>query len=170
MNMNQRVESALNDQINAELYSSYLYLSMSAYCEAEGLSGFANWMRVQAEEELFHSTKMFDYVNERGGRVILKAIEMPQTEWKSIVEVLEDVFEHEQKVTSLINNLVTISREEKEYATENFLQWYVAEQVEEEDSVGQLLNEVKLVDGKGSGLFMLNREAGQRVFTPPTKE
>jgi len=168
--MNQRVESALNDQINAELYSSYLYLSMSAYCEAEGLSGFANWMRVQAEEELFHSTKMFDYVNERGGRVILKAIEMPQTEWKSIVEVLEDVFEHEQKVTSLINNLVTISREEKEYATENFLQWYVAEQVEEEDSVGQLLNEVKLVDGKGSGLFMLNREAGQRVFTPPTKE
>lgn len=168
--MNQRVEKAINEQINAELYSSYLYLSMSAYCESEGLSGFANWMKVQAEEELFHATKMFNYVHERGGRVLLTSIEAPKTQWESILAVFEEVFAHEQKVTALINNLVTIAREEKEYATENFLQWYVAEQVEEEDSVSKILGELKFVDGKGSGLFMLNREAAQRVFTPPTKE
>lgn len=166
--MNQRVEKALNEQVNAELYSAYLYLSMAAYCESQNFSGFANWMKVQAQEELFHATKMFDYIHERGGKALLTAIEGPKTNWQNITAVFEEVYAHEQKVTALIHNLVGIAREEKDYATEQFLQWYVSEQVEEEDSASTLLEEIKMVGDKGNGIFMLNREAGSRSFTPPS--
>ncbi len=168
--INIRMEKAINEQINAELYSGYLYLSMSAYAESQNMSGVANWLRVQAQEEQFHAMKMFDYVNERGGTVVLDAIEKPATEWDNFVEMFEEVYAHEQKVTSLINNLVEIAMEEKDHATFNFLQWYVEEQVEEEANASSLLEQLRFVDGKGSGFFMIDRELKARVFTPPVAE
>lgn len=166
----KRMEEELNKQINAELFSAYLYLSMSAYAETKNMSGFANWLRVQAEEEQFHAMKMFDYVNERGGTVVLEAIEKPETAWNGFVEVFEEVYKHEQKVTALINNLVEVAMEEKDHATFNFLQWFVEEQVEEEANASGLLEQLKFIDGKGSGLFMMDRELKTRVFTPPAAE
>jgi len=165
--MNKRVEEAINEQINAELYSAYIYASMAAYFQAEGLPGFANWMRVQFEEEQFHAFKFFDWICERGGRVLLKAIEGPQTVWKDAVDVFETTLNHEPHVTSLINNLMSISIEEKDYASVNFLQWYVNEQVEEEANATKILDELRMVYGNGHGMLMLDRELGARVFTPP---
>ncbi|WP_320171524.1 ferritin [Maridesulfovibrio sp.] len=165
---NKVLEKALNEQLNAEFYSSYLYLSMSAYFSDIGLSGFANWMRVQAQEEQFHALKFYDYINERGGRVILSSIDSPQTEWESPLDCVKGVLEHEKKVTSLINNLVDLAITEKDHATNIFLQWFVTEQVEEEDSVNEVLNKLKLIDGKGNGMFILDKELALRVFTPPT--
>lgn len=167
--MNQKLEKAINAQINAELYSAYLYLSMGAYFEEQGLSGFANWMRVQFEEEQFHGLKFFDYVAERGGRVILESIEKPKTKWESPLAVFEEVLEHERHVTSLINNLIDIAIEERDHATKSFLNWYIDEQVEEEASAEDILNQLKLVDGDGRGLLMLDREMASRSFTPPAE-
>ena len=168
--LNTRLEKELNKQINAELYSAYLYLSMSAYLASNNLSGFANWMKVQFEEEQAHALKLYNYVLERGGKVILEQIDNPKKEWKGIINLIEEVLTHEQKVTSLINNLVNIAIEEKDHATSSMLQWFVTEQVEEEASVSEILDQLKLVEGKGSGLFMLDREAKQRVFIPISKE
>jgi len=165
--LDPKMEEAFNNQINAEIYSSYLYLSMAAYFESANLGGFANWMRVQVQEENLHAMKMFDYVNERGGRVILKAIEAPKTEWESPLEVFEDTYKHEQHVTSLINELVSLAQELKDHATESFLQWFVDEQVEEEQSADKVVQHLKLMEGFKGGLFMMDRELGQRVFTPP---
>ena len=162
--------TALNKQINAEMYSSYLYLSMSAWFESRSLSGFANWMRVQAEEETFHAMKMFDYVHERGGKVVLEAIEQPESEWESPLAVIEAVLSHEEHVTSLINDLVDISMEVRDHAGTYFLQWYVEEQVEEEDNVGTLLDRMKMIVGDSAGMFALDMEMAKRVFTPPTNE
>lgn len=164
------MESALNDQINAELYSAYLYLAMNCYLEDIGLPGAANWMRMQAQEETFHAMKMHDYVIERGGRVRLKAIEAPPGEWKSAPGVFENVLVHEQKVTGLINNLVNLALDERDHATNIFLQWFVSEQVEEEASASDILQKLKLIGKDTSGLFALDQELGQRVFTPPAKE
>ena len=163
------VLKALNSQLNAELYSAYLYLSMEAYFESIDLSGFANWMRAQAQEELMHSMKFYDYIARRGGRVTLSTIEKPQTEWDSPLAVFEHVYKHEQKVTGLINNLVDLCVSESDHATNNFLQWFVAEQVEEEENASGVLQRVKLTGDSKSGLFMLDSELGQRVFTPPAK-
>jgi len=165
----KKVEKALNEQINAEFFSAYLYLSMSAYLNEMSLFGFANWMRAQYEEEKFHAMKMYDYVLDRGGHVKLKSIEAPKHKWKDIIDVFEDVLEHEQHVTKLINDLVSLSIDERDHATVNFLQWFVDEQVEEEASVSDILAQLKLVGGKGSGLFMLDREAAQRKFTEPAE-
>ncbi len=164
--LNKRVEQELNKQINAELYSAYFYLSMSAYFESKNLNGFANWMRIQAQEEQSHAMKIYDYVNERGGRVTLTEIESPQTEWNNAKTVFEDVYKHEQLVTSLINNLVTIANEEKDYATFNFLQWFISEQVEEEANASDILEQLNFIGDNTSGIFMLDRELKQRVFTP----
>ncbi len=168
--LNNRLEEELNKQLNAELYSAYLYLSMSAYLASNNLSGFSNWMKVQFEEEQFHAMKLHQYILDRGGRVELNVIEKPKIEWKNILDVFEDVLVHEEKVTSLINNLVDVAMQEKDHATVNMLQWFVAEQVEEEANVSDILDQLKLIDGKGSGLFILDREAKQRIFTPPAKE
>ena len=164
--LNLRVEEAINEQINAELYSAYLYLSMSAYLEGENLPGFASWMRVQFQEEQAHALKFFDYVNERGGKVVLSAIEGPQIEWGSVAEVFEHTLDHERMVTERINNLMSIALEERDYATESFLRWYVDEQVEEEASAESILAQVERLDGHGNGMLMLDRELGARVFTP----
>lgn len=162
-----KIQDALNKQLNAELYSSYLYLSMAAYFESVSLKGFANWMRVQAREELAHAMKFYDYINERGGRVNLTSISAPSAQWDSPLAAFEQVYEHEQKVTGLINDLATLAIAEADHATNNFLQWFVAEQVEEESSADEIVQRLRLLGEDRSGLFMLDQELGQRIFTPP---
>ena len=164
----EKIESAFNEQINWELYSAYLYLSMSAYFLSINLNGFANWMRVQALEELTHAMKFFDFINERSGRVTLLETKAPPKEWESPLAAFEDAYEHEQFVSSRINELVNLALEEKDHASNNFLQWFVSEQVEEEASVDAVAQKLKLIGGDGGGLFMLDQELAQRVFTPPT--
>ncbi|QRN85922.1 ferritin [Clostridia bacterium] len=164
--LNLKVEESINDQINAELFSAYLYLSMSAYLESENLPGFASWMRVQFQEEQAHAMKFFDYVNERGGKVTLEAIEAPQTEWASVVEIFEHTLSHERMVTERINHLMDVALEERDYATESFLRWYIDEQVEEEASAEAILSQLERLEGHGNGMIMLDRELGTRVFTP----
>ncbi len=163
----QRVADAINKQINAEMYSAYLYLSMAAYFESENLSGFSNWMRIQFEEEQFHGLKLFNYLHERGGSVELEAIDKPKTEWNSITEVFEETLTHERHVTSLINNLMDIALEESDHATASFLRWYIDEQVEEEAAAESILTQLKFIGGQGNAILMLDREFATRVFTPP---
>jgi ferritin len=161
------VEEALNEQINAEFQSAYLYLSMSAYFQAAGLAGYANWMRVQYQEELAHATRFFDYVNERGGRVQLSPIKDVQVDFSGVINVFEETLVHEQMVTGLINRLMDISIQESDHATKSFLQWFVDEQVEEESNVEQILNNIKLIKGEGQGLLMMDREMKTRAFVDP---
>ena len=160
--MGERLQEAINEQINKELYSAYLYLSMSAYCEAEGLSGFAVWMRAQAQEEVGHAMRFFDHVNARGGRVVLKAIEVPPPIWKSPLEMFEQVLEHERKVTGMINRLYQLALSENDYATQIELQWFITEQVEEEESASAVVEQLKRIGDQPMGLLMLDRELGQR--------
>lgn len=160
---------ALDGQINAEMYSSYLYLGMEAYFQSISLAGFASWMRGQVQEELFHAMKFYDFVFERGGKVTLQTIKKPESSWKSPLDAFKHVLKHEQLVTSLINDLVELSMAEKDHATLNFLQWFVAEQVEEEASVGEIVDKLKLIKNDSSGLFFLDAELAKRVFTPPAK-
>jgi ferritin len=167
--LSKNMEKALNEQVNWELYSSYFYLSMSSYFASISLAGCANWMRVQAQEELFHAMKIYDYINERGGRAILEAIAKPPFEWKSPLHVFEEVMSHEQKVTGLINGLVNLALDERDHATNNFLQWFVAEQVEEESSAASVMEKFKLIGKDKSGLFAIDLELAKRVFTPPAK-
>ena len=164
------MQDALNKQINAEIWSAYLYLSMSAYFENNNLPGFANWMKMQWQEEISHAMKLFDYVNERGGRVILEPIAEVKTEWKDSIEVFTETLDHERKVTAMINNLVNIAISEADHATNNILQWFVAEQVEEEATADNLLEQLKMIDGFGHGMLMLDRELSQRTFTESTEE
>ncbi len=160
--------NALNSQLNAELYSAYLYLSMGTYFESMDMSGFSNWMRVQAQEELTHAMKIHDFIIQRGDRVILTRIDSPPTEWESARDAFEHVYSHEQKVTALINQLVNLALSLGDHATNNFLQWFVAEQVEEEESSSGVLKKVKMADDSLSALLMLDNELAQRIFTPPT--
>lgn len=160
--INDVVATALNRQINAELYSSYLYLSMSAYCQAINYDGFAKWMAIQAQEEYSHGMKIYEYLQERGGRVILDAIAKPQTEWESPLEVFEQVYQHEQEVTSLIHQLVDLAIEVKDHATFNFLQWFVEEQVEEEAHADAIVQKLQMVAKSPNGLFMMDRELAKR--------
>jgi ferritin len=167
--MSKKMEKALNEQINAEAYSAYLYLAMAAYFEAENLPGLASWMRIQTQEETAHALKFFDFVNERRGRVVLKGIDQPQKEWKSPLAAFEAAFEHEQLVTGRINDLVNLAVEEKDHATGAFLQWCVNEQVEEETSVDRIVQMLKMAEKAPGAMFMIDRELGQRTFTPPAQ-
>lgn len=168
--VNEIMEKALNSQLNAEVYSGYLYLSMAAYFENNDLSGFANWMRVQAHEELDHGMKFYDYIIRRGGKVTLTEIEAPQIQWENPVDVFEHVLAHEKKVSSLINDLVDLAIESKDHATNNFLQWFVEEQVEEEENAMDILSKVKFANSSPEIIYKLNEEFGTRVYTPPTTE
>ena len=168
--ISEKMQSAFNDQINAEIHSAYLYWSMVAYFESINLKGFASWMRCQVQEEAVHATKFFDFISERGGRVALQTIEGPATEWDSPLAAFEGAYAHEQLITGRINDLVKLAREENDNAAEIFLQWFVTEQVEEEASADEVVQQLKLMAGAPGGLFMLDRELGQRVFTPPAKE
>jgi ferritin len=134
------------------------------------MGGFANWMRVQVQEEDMHAMKFYNFINERGGRVLLKPIDGPPTEWESALGAFEAVLEHEQKVTGLINELVELALAEHDHATNIFLQWFVTEQVEEEDSANDVIQQIKMVGEAEGGLFMLGRELGQRTFTAPAEE
>lgn len=166
----KKMSDAFNAQINAEQFSANLYLSMSAWFSANGLPGFANWMRAQAKEETFHADKMFDYLLERGGKVELMKIDKPKIKWKSAIDVIKDVAEHEAKVTELINDLVDCALQERDHASNIFLQWFVAEQVEEEASVGEVLDRLKLIGDNASGMFTMDMEMSKRVFTEPSAE
>ena len=162
MTINEKIEDALNEQINKELYSGYMYLSMATYFESINLKGFAHWMREQDKEEREHAMKIFDYVIERGGRVSLTSIDAPPTEWKSPLDAFEEVYKHEQKVTGLINTLVDLAKSENDYATDAFLQWFVEEQVEEEASADEIVQKLKLIGDSGAALLMIDRELAQR--------
>lgn len=161
--ISKKVEEALNKQLNAELYSSYYYLAMSAYFESLDLNGFATWFRLQSNEEYGHAMKLFDYIHQIGGTVKLSEIAAPKTDWKDYVDVFKDTFEHEQSVTKMINELVDLAMEEKDHATTNFMQWFISEQVEEEATSAQILKKIEMVGDSKAGLFMMDREMGSRA-------
>ncbi len=165
--LKRSLEKALNAQINAEMYSAYMYLSMSAWFDAKGLPGMSNWMKAQFQEEMFHADKFFHYVLERGGRVTLEAIEAPPVAWENALDVFDKTLEHERLVTGLINDLASLSLDERDHATHNFLQWFIAEQVEEEATAEEFVNQLRMVGGSGHGMLMLDREMKTRMFTPP---
>ena len=165
--ISEKMEKAFNDQINKELFSEYLYLSMQAYFERAGLEGFTNWMRIQVQEEHAHGMGMFDYVHERGGKVELLAIDKPQTDWKSPLDVFEHVLEHEKYVTSRINALMDVADGEKDRAALSFLDWYLKEQVEEESNVGNVLAKLQLIGDDKHALLLLDKDLATRVFNPP---
>ena len=165
--ISEKMQKALNEQINAELYSSYLYLSMASYFLSLNLNGFANWMRVQAQEELVHAMKFFDFVTERSGRVVLAPLGGPKVDWNGPMAAFENTLEHERHITGRINALVDLALAERDHATGNFLQWFVAEQVEEEAAADNLIQQLKLAGDSGHALLMLDRELQARTFVPP---
>lgn len=162
MKLTKKMEGAINDQIQAEYYSSYLYLAMAAYCDAVNMPGYAHWMRAQAREEMEHVMKFYRYVVERGGRVVFGAIEQPPVEYDSVLDVAEKTYAHEQKVTGLIYKLYEVAVAEKDYTTQSFLQWYIDEQVEEEDNTRTIVDQLKMIGGHTSGLFMLDHQLATR--------
>ena len=158
---------AINEQINAESYSAFMYLSMAAYFEEMGLSGFGNWMKIQYQEESAHALKFFNYLIERNGKVVLKAIDQVPVEFNGIVEVFEKTLAHENHVTQLIDNLMDVAVSASDHATQSFLKWFIDEQVEEEANVEKILATLKLINGQGNGIFMMDRELNMRVFVDP---
>jgi ferritin len=155
--INDKMQKAFNEQINAELYSSYIYLSMSAYCESANYKGFAEWFRLQAEEEKEHAYKLMNHMYDRGGKVKLKAIEEPPVDFKSLKEIFEMTLEHERKVTGLIHKLYKLALDEDDYPAQNLLKWFIDEQVEEEASAEDILNQINMVDARPGNLFYIDR-------------
>jgi ferritin len=162
-----KMSKAMADQVNAEFYSAYLYLSMNSYLESINLAGMANWMKMQTQEELYHGMKMYNFILERGGRIILDGITQPPAEWDSPLAVFENAYAHEQKVTGLINDLVNIAQDERDHATNIFLQWFITEQIEEEANASGIVHKLQLIGKDASGLFALDQDLGSRVFTVP---
>jgi len=160
--LSKTLEEAINNQIKNELYSAYLYLSMSAYLEASNMPGSARWMRLQSEEEKSHAMKLFDYVYERGNRVVLQAIDQPPSEFASVLDIFEKALAHEQKVTGMINRIYELAVKENDYPTQIELQWFISEQVEEEKSAGDIVEQLKMVGEHGPSLIMLDRALGAR--------
>ena len=156
------MQDATNEQINKELYSAYLYLSMAAYFEGKNLPGFAHWMRLQADEEREHAMKFYDFILERGGQVLLKAIAAPTAEWKSNLEVAEEVAAHEAKVTASIHELYELALKEKDYAAQVMLQWFITEQVEEEKNAAELVAKLKMIEERGTAVLMLDHRLEKR--------
>ncbi len=161
--INKPMQDAMNDQINRELYSSYLYLSMAAYLEDRNLPGFAHWMRVQEAEERGHAMKLYDFMVERGGRVMLKAIDAPKAEWNSTLELAEEVAAHEAKITASINALYELALKEKDYPTQIMLQWFITEQVEEEKNAAEIVANLKLIEDRGTAVLMLDHRLAKRA-------
>jgi ferritin len=165
------LEKAFNEQLNAETYSAYLYWSMAAWCDKNNLPGFANWMRVQVQEEMSHAVKFYTYLIDRNGTVKLTAIAGPETDWKDIEAIFAATLKHEQYVTSRINNLADMAIQEKDHAAGQFLQWFVNEQVEEEKNAEQILGQLKMMGKQpGAALYILDKEMAARVFTPPAAQ
>ncbi|MEA2104148.1 MAG: ferritin [Candidatus Cloacimonadota bacterium] len=167
--ISKKLEEAINEQINKELYSEYLYLAMAAHFDSVDLPGFANFFKIQVQEERFHAMKFYDFLNERGGKVVLKKIDKPQTEFESPLDIFKISYKHEQYVSDLINKLMDLAIAENDHAVRSFLNWYVDEQVEEEASMSKVVNQLKWINGQGNGLLMLDKELATRVFTPPAK-
>ena len=165
--LSKKLKDAINEQINREFYSEYLYLSMEAYCRSIDLDGVANFFHVQTLEEHSHGMKMYNFLIDRGARVTLKKIDAPQTEFKSVIELFEKTLEHEKFVTKCIDDLMDIAVKENDHAVVSFLKWFVDEQVEEESTDLRILNRLKLVKGEGHGLLMIDSELAARTFTPP---
>jgi ferritin len=164
--MNARVQDAFNQQINAELFSEYLYLSMAAYFESESLKGMANWMRIQAGEEHNHAMKFYHFILDRGGKVTLTQIDAPKTNWSSPLEIFEGAYAHELKISGLINNLANLTIDEKDHAAHQFLEWFVTEQVEEESAAQMIVDQLKLVGENGVAIYMIDQELGKRTPAP----
>ena len=156
------MQDAMNEQINKELFSSYLYLSMAAYFEEKNLPGFANWMRLQSDEEREHAMKFYDFILETGGKVTLKAIDAPKTEWKSALEVAEEVAAHEAKVTASVYSLYELAQKEKDYPAQMMLQWFITEQVEEEKNAAEIVSNLKLIEERGTAILMLDHRLAKR--------
>jgi len=165
--LSEKMQEALNTQLNKEMYSAYLYMAMSAYSSYTGLKGFANWFMVQYQEEMTHAMKIYGYINDQGGQVKLAAIEQPATEFESPLDMFEKTLVHEKFITKSINELVDLAIVEKDHATNIFLQWYVTEQIEEEGNDNEIIARLKLVGEDGNGLLMVDKEVAARVFTPP---
>jgi len=160
------ISEKLNDQINREAFSAYLYYSMSAYFESINLKGFANWMTMQAQEEIAHTHRLFTYINDKGDRVLLSALDEPQHDWDSPLACIEDAYNHECLISECINECVTLALKENDHATNAMLQWFVSEQVEEEANADDLVQKLKLIGDNSSGLYMLDAELGKRTFDP----
>jgi ferritin len=169
MRLSVNLVMAMNDQINKEMYSEYYYLSMAAYFASENFPGFANFFIIQAQEERFHAMKFFNFLNERGARVILETIDGPPTEFTSPLEIFQLAYEHEVLVTDLVNKLMDIAIADNDHASKGFLQWFIDEQVEEEASMDDYVNRLKRIGDHGYGLMMLDKELAGRIFTPPIK-
>jgi ferritin len=160
--MDKKLAKAFNDQVKHELYSAYIYLAMAAYFEIKNLSGFAHWMKVQYKEEVSHAMKIFEFLNDRGVRVLLQAIPQPAMEFSSALEVFEETLKHEQKVTSLIHALYELAEEVNDHAASVFLQWFISEQVEEEKNATEIIQDLKVIKTEGAPLIMLDRELAKR--------
>jgi ferritin len=165
--LSKKMEKALNEQINKEMYSAFLYMSMSAQSTNIGLPGFANWFMVQYNEEMEHAMKIYDYINNQGGKVKLMAIDEPLSDFKDPMDMFKRTLKHEQFVTKCINELVNLSIKEKDHATQIFLQWFVTEQIEEEGNDNDIISKLELAGTKGNGLFMVDKELSTRVYNPP---
>lgn len=166
--LNEKLIKALNEQVNFEFYSSYTYLAMAAYAESVDLSGFANFFRVQAQEELFHAMKFYDYIFQKNGTVVLETIEKPNTSYENILDVFMRGYEHEQEVTKRIYHLADLANEEREHATISLLKWFIDEQVEEENTFNTLLKKIRRAEGNPATIYMLDEELAKRTFIPPT--
>ncbi|KUK69926.1 MAG: Ferroxidase [Methanomicrobiales archaeon 53_19] len=160
--MPTKMQDLINAQINAEMYSSYLYLSMSAWCSENDWNGFAHWLRLQAEEELGHAMKFYDYLNERGGSIKLAAIAAPKPDWKDLPAIFTEVYAHEQKVTGMINAMMAEAIKQKDYASEIMLQWFVTEQVEEEANASEIVATLEKIGPATGGLYHLDHQLGKR--------
>ena len=160
--ISKTVQNAINEQINKELYSSYLYLSMAAYFEGKNLPGFAKWMYVQADEERGHGMKFFEHLLERGGKVELKTIAAPEVDWNNSLDVFKQVQEHEAAVTASINNLFELALKEKDYPFQVLLHWFITEQVEEEKNAADIVQQIELIDARGTAVLMLDHQLGKR--------
>lgn len=166
--LSKTIEDAINAQVNAELWSAYLYLSMAHNFEADGKSGIANWFKVQFKEEQAHAEIFMNYINQRGGRVWLKPIDAVETEWTTPLDAFKATLEHERKVTAMINNLYALAEAEHDYATREMLNWFISEQVEEEESAQQLIDKFTLIGNDGMGIYMLDQELAARVYNVPS--
>ena len=162
-----KMAQALNDQIREELYSAYIYLSMSSYAASAGMGGVAHWFQIQTKEELTHVDKFYNYLNSRGCQVVLQAIDQPPNKWDSALAMFEGALAHEQHISQRVHDLSLLAEEEKDRATDIFLQWFISEQVEEEENAKEVIDQLKLAGTDGIGLFMIDRELVKRLFTPP---
>jgi len=166
--LKEKVLQSINQQINNEYHSAFLYLSMSAWFQGKGLPGFSNWMFIQYQEELTHGNKFFKYVHERGSQVVLKPIAEVASDFESVIDIFEKTIAHERFITDSINKIQDVAIAESDHATQSFLKWFIDEQVEEEANAQEILDTLKLINGQGNGIFMLDREMRQRVFVDPT--